>query len=626
MNSQNNYLNNKKVKSKFWKRLFLLGGITLGLSMIGAGGFFAINSITNISTSTSQVIVPQSVFAQTTYTDPKTNHSLIIKEYKAIYNHPATSVPNESNLRFYLTKENEDGSHDTSVLKQLAQYIFENLSFGPEISELKSISIGYQQLGVIDVNGFYIPATNEMFIDPNPVIKSLEGLKYSIDPKLNNSNSLSDLQKIQAIFSTIFHEYGHHIATVYASSIKSTDISSEKIYFNVIDSKNIVTESREEIYNSNFYKEFLKYTNLESNSINNSRRYTSSGNSFDSINIGSLTSASELFDIANKKYLKGATNIFKVNDNDSHKFSSTIDSNINLDRKTLGHLEDRTLGYYYSFEEQFTRKYQRLSFSPPISLNDSNQFSNNVKNAIQFYGTSNVSSLSSFGQDILHNFSIKKVGNSYQINNLYLADNPFGGVFQTDEGHETIVDQSLKLYESYLKLIGYGASISQIHHRNETSAGASGSLSVTTKESFDQIKFDGYFDSTKNIKGLVLKNKNNINEVLPIKITTNENFAFKSKSSITSSRDIFPQNTTAFASVLYNSYSTREYVDLNKINLNIPIKFWNDFNNDNELQESELENLVSTSETRKVTNFRSHNSEKLKYYQISNDFIIKKDY
>lgn len=630
-NESNKSLKGDKRISK--KKIFQVTSASLSLVAIALGGYFIYQNF-NTNDNDSDIL-PQKESNQIIYTDPETNHSITIKEYKAVYG-------SSKEQRYYFTKINEDGTKDESALKALAAYILKNLSYGQEISELKSINIGFQQLNVSEVNGFYIGTTNEMFIDPGPVVEGFEESGYSINPQVKNSNSLSVEQKIQAIFPTIFHEYGHHISNVYFNSLKKNDVNGVKsVYYNEIkkveNEKNetveIVEKSSEENYNLSFYNDFVKYTNL-GNSEYGKLQYTTRNNDNEDINIGSLTTASSLFDLANKKYQKGTENIFTVNDNPNNKIIGQIKTNGNVNGN-LGNPDDARLAYYYSLSEQFTRKLQRISYSSVKKLDDQDQFENNINNAIQFYGLSNGKALNGFGDDILHNFSVSKKNknplnqnNSYKLNNYYIADNPYGGTFETKNGQVEVPDQSKNLYESYLKIMGYGSSISQIFSKNTLKA-VSASQGAVGENFSDMIKFQGYFDESKKIKGLVFEKKDGKKEMVRINPTESSNFAFKAKSEIFSDRDITPKDTTAFAAALYKSYTTVDYLDLTKYNLKTPIQFWNDENNDNEDKESEYENLPTNpfaKYNRTITNFRSNNDSNQKYYQVNDDFTVSKDY
>jgi hypothetical protein len=166
-------------------------------------------------------------------------------------------------------------------LKILNERIKTDLQFGPEIEDLKTITINNLSKLESNVNGQYNPFTQEISI--------------SISNLIPNFQNIPSDEKVELIFQTIFHEYAHHFANVYITSIATNDVRN---------SKKLFTLSRDRSVHKNISKKFLEafekslhYSDNETNNLLSQNRNQ----------ISNLTTARKLYEASNSANIKNSS-------------------------------------------------------------------------------------------------------------------------------------------------------------------------------------------------------------------------------------------------------------------------------------------------------------------------------
>ncbi|MGL5204834.1 MAG: MYPU_1760 family metalloprotease, partial [Metamycoplasmataceae bacterium] len=353
------------------------------------------------------------------------------------------------------------------------------LQFGPEIESLKVIRFNNLSVLSRNVNGQYSPSTQEIDI--------------SIDHYLNEFKNINLKEKIELIFPTLFHEYGHHFSNTFITSIAKNDPkNSRRLYTKYYNAVNIsVFKNIPSVFLDEF-EQALHYNNSEmSNLLNNN-----------SDDVSSIKSAREIYNASNNINIKYNIEGDDYLGIDDYEFLNEIPFRrrdvsfpVNSDRYT----------YLFSIDELLTRKLQQITYI------DNRNGTSIANNTTTFTGTefSEGYSPSTMGSDISRNKSIEYVGNNnYDISEkLLLMDYPYGGRFHIKDGSIITVDPTVQsLWNAYYDIGGYEYGISQIYMNNSSTLTSNSSRTPLSRNDFNNIKFTGFLDnsSSKNYKGLLL--------------------------------------------------------------------------------------------------------------------------
>ncbi len=451
-------------------------------------------------------------------------------------------------------------------LQAINEKIKSDLQFGPEIENIKTITINNLSILNREVSGQYNPFTNEMSISISNLIPQFQNIPLE--------------EKVELIFPTIFHEYGHHFANTYITSISTNDIRNSKKLF----SQN-GTRSVHKNIPKKFLQEFEESLHYKNTTINNLL-------SNDKSQISSKKSARSLYEETNSANIKNKStdhDYLKIND---FRLTTKIPAR-NLEREFL--ITSDKYAYLFSIDELLTRKLQQISY---IDVLNGTSIANKTST---FTGTEYRGNFypSTIATDISKNKKIEFDGNeTYSINDeLILMDYPYGGIFIDNLGKTHIIKSTVNtLWNAYLDISGYQYGISQIFLNNTSKQATKTTRTSLSKNDFLNIKFTGFLDNSKKYKSLLLKNKNG-SYIKHNFIKNNYKYNFLSAKSDILSRErdlIKPQNKFGY---------TTDYINISKVDLTSPIKAWNDKNNNGNLDVGEDESL-NVSPNRPTSTFR----------------------
>lgn len=468
--------------------------------------------------------------------------------YYLFFNSNKTQDTNQSNKYVYKSQDifgknspkfiqaKPEGSNDYWLSPQeeqeLIQKIKNELGYGPEFDKLRSITIGDENMTGDDANGVYYSASDQIYINLEHFKEIINKLKNKVitdrHPMVQAiyTNDILSKIKINLIFETIFHEYGHHIGFTYLTNEFNNNLRAENIYIGS------GTRRRQSNWNEYFVKQFKKYLNY---SDWQGQKYTSATQTFQNKqykSIGSLYSQADLFKYANQEQE------YKFNDMDKFKsqnieyrfgpigdFTTLLPYKINKDQ----------LSYYYSMDELFTRKYQQLNqIYNPV---------NNYKTFLQgFFAYSDGQNKSLGGiSDILFNTLLYQNefgnvvwnGNKYELKNFkdyvpgdriydnpkkmnpnfddpaqsnrFLYDSPFNNnkYKYKDESGNVLPpgeDNHIKLYDLMDDFLGHknGADVSIVWPKNSINNNGLQKTFINSQNAYDAenlFKFGGYVDN-----------------------------------------------------------------------------------------------------------------------------------
>ncbi len=485
-------------------------------------------------------------------------------------NTPVKLIENETNGKYFFGMEG---------LKKLNEKIKYDLQFGPEIEQLKSIRINNNSILNEGVLGQYSPATNE--------------IEISIKHLVPYYNDLPIEQKINLIFPTIFHEYGHHFANTFITSIAKNDPNNNKSKIN----KNIPTKFLQA------FEKSLHYSADANIGKNQNKEYVSS-----------FKNAKTLYEESNNNGYLGL---------DDKNFEIQVPFWTYHDVLSLEfRITSNKYSYIFSIDELLTRKLQQITFIDKINEhsfgNETIQFTGNmIKN--QFY-------LSTMAEDISRNVPITNTSkNTYEVgNDLILEDYPYGGDYKGTNRTITLPSTVDKLWKAYYDISGSDYGISQIYLKNIMKNNNDSEIEPKyqlKKENFEEIKFTGFLEGKQN-KALILPTKNNGEKKILFVKNKYEYHKINAKKEILDKTWTLNKNNDKIG------YTT-EYESIKDIDTTKPIKVWTDENNNDKIEPNERKSLTISSE-RPTSTFRESLQSLYPnepYYQIvmkGNDAFLQK--
>ncbi|MGL6124886.1 MAG: MYPU_1760 family metalloprotease [Metamycoplasmataceae bacterium] len=529
---------------KFNKSMILKGILfALTLGAVGTGVWFVTSALINIvNTNNSDQLKPGN------------KETVTLEKSKDV---PIKLIEHESDGFFFFGVEG---------LELLNKRIKSDLQFGPEVETIKSIRINNLSILNENVNGQYNPFTHEMEISILHFIPEFKNIPIE--------------EKVELVFPTIFHEYGHHFATTYITSIATNDPRNSKKLF----AKNSGKSMHKNIPKV-FLDEFEKALHYDDSEVSN----LLSNNTND---ISSKRSAKYLYEHSNSSNIKynDGNDYLQI---DEFNFSNTIpfrNKNVPFDVKSNRHT------YLFSIDELLTRKLQQITYIDRINGKSI------ANNSTTFTGTEfkNGFLSSTMGADISRNKQIQWIENSdsYTIkDNLLLIDYPYGGNFIDNQGRSIKIESTLNaLWNAYYDIGGYDYGISQIFLNNSSIQNSSTTRTTLLRSDFRNIKFTGFLDNSKKYKGLLLKEKNGLYKE---HLFSKNNYEYKlmgAKSDVLSKTRDLNKEQNKFG------YST-DYIDISKVDFDEPIKVWNDINNNDKFENFESES-IKVSPHRPTSTFR----------------------
>ena len=550
---------------KAWKNVLTTGAIVLGGLTIGIGVFFAITLI-----------------QKPKITDTK-NAFILKRDYKQNNNFNLIEFPyrpdwaNED--KFFLGPKG---------LEKLNQTLNERLPFASEVDQLKYIAFNNQKSlpGPGQVNGQYNPYTMELDIDT----------RYFID----NGNFLTDdtteaqlNERVEFVFATILHEYGHHLANSYITAVRPNDARS---YNSKNSGKEILVPSNQPnmfIY-KNISDQFMsswqdalnydkdQFSQLEKNQANDSAKdilYTK-------------YSSKEIFDAANH----GLTNEFQRLSNSPEEFQTLLPSTDGMIQSFSPKLAN-LVKYSYGVDELFTRHLVSLNYIQPKQITLNSNWDSYTPDII----LRNKMSLD-------QNKQLKWEDNQ----RIFAVDNIFGGLLksanQQVDNSETIDNNAQKLLTTYRDAMGYGKLISQIYFNNENNRLGINESHISRND-FEQIKIGGFVKKDSNIKGLIINCSDGNKKLIEFEnIFQGVNLHAKNSPEAKTYTD----NNNEYYSYISKPINLAE-LDLSKIN---SITAWEDSNNNQNLDDNESITITKNQvvDSRPINTFREVLKQRVRTY------------
>ena len=551
---------------KAWKNVLTTGAIVLGGLTIGIGVFFAITLI-----------------QKPKITDTK-NAFILKRDYKQNNNFNLIEFPYKPNWadeeKFFLGEKG---------LAKLNQTLNERLPFASEVDQLKYIAFNNQKSlpGPGQVNGQYNPYTMELDIDTRYFIDNGNYLKDdTTEAQLN--------ERVEFVFATILHEYGHHLANSYITAVKPNDARS---YNSKNSGKEILVPSNQPnmfIY-KNISEQFMnswqdalnydkdKFSQLEKNQANDSAKDI----------LYSKYSSKEIFDAANH----GLTNDFQRLSNSPEEFQTLLpstDGKIQSFSPKLANL----VKYSYGVDELFTRHLVSLNYIQPQQITLNSNWDSYTPDII----LRNKMSLD-------QNKQLKWEDNQ----RIFAVDNIFGGLLkssnqQADTSSQTIANNSEKLLKTYREAMGYGKLISQIYFNNENNRLGINESHISRND-FEQIKIGGFVKKDSNIKGLII-NYDKDKKILVEFENIFQGVNLHAKNS--PEAKTYTENNNEYYSYISKPINLSK-LDLSKID---SITAWQDSNNDQNLDDNEsiLINKGQVVDSRPINTFREVLKQRVRTY------------
>ena len=552
---------------KAWKNVLTTGAIVLGGLTIGIGVFFAITLI-----------------QKPKITDIK-NAFTLKRDYKQNNNFNLIEFPYKPNWadeeKFFLGPKG---------LEKLNKTLNERLPFASEVDQLKYIAFNNTKSlpGPGQVNGQYNPYTMELDIDT----------RYFID----NGNYLTDdtteaqlNDRVEFVFATILHEYGHHLANSYITAVRPND---QRSYNSKNSGKEILVPSNQPnmfIYKNisdQFMNSWQDALNYDKENFSQLEKNQANDLSYNKDILYTKYSSKEIFDAANH----GLTNEFQRLSTSPEEFQTLLpstDGKIQSFSPRLANL----VKYSYGVDELFTRHLVSLNYIQPKQITLNSNWDSYTPDVI----LRNKMSLD-------QNKQLKWEDNQ----RIFAVDNIFGGLLkssnqQTDTS-ETITNNSQKLLTTYRDAMGYGKLISQIYYNNENNRSGINESHIS-REDFEQIKIGGFIKKDSNIKGLII-NYDKDKKILVEFENIFQGVNLHAKNS--PEAKTYTENNNEYYSYISKPINLTE-LDLSKIN---SITAWEDTNNNQNLDNNESMAITKNQvvDSRPINTFREVLKQRVRTY------------
>lgn len=479
---------------------------------------------------------------------------------------------------------------DDKAVNFMVKRFFATANFGPEIFSLKKIWISKVELTSTNENGIYIPNTHEIGLNGgnsardlyntnwktynadgstwttyNNLIKQLYGSVEGgeLDTIYRGANSYK--YRAEVMFQVLMHEYGHHLASSYFSSPFETDITKTYENYDEVEATNKTPseiDGMKNRWNANFLNEFesaFRYNQSTKPLIDS--RYTGLVTN-DTISVGKIYSSDQLFKLSNHdqnhkyyefgKYVddKGQIQTYKglaFTTNVGFNKIPLSETKYNYSRIQLD--SNKLLKYFYSSEEEFTRKQMQASLVPEETT--FNAFVRNKINSDLFMDEEMYETLYAGVEDkntIVPNIQF---GSGPIRSSQYMNDNPFITNIQTNKTPAEELATSMNNYMGHAE----GDNISYVWNKNGyevIESGKMGDINQTAKTDRNMFRFGGYIDSDK-YKYITF---DGIDEKFPITISRFE-LGYKDNIFASSKHDLASSNQFFYA---VNNYLDKSQV------------------------------------------------------------------
>ena len=405
------------------------------------------------------------------------------------------------------TNSNEAYLGDKGV-RDLATKIDNELGYGPEIMGINNINLVENGFISDDNNGVFIEATKQIFINTSNLRKRV-GTDKPLDAR------------VEAAYQIIFHEYLHFLTSSYVKKTKQVDHPAD-----LYSGQNRQRTSWDNYFVTHF-KNLLGYNDIS--------KYTTTEIDYKGTKyhpISSQYSTKQLFDIANGKASPHFT--LKNNSFFGGRYNYVVPSPIS---------KANQLGYLYSIDELYVRKYQQME----MILKDNSLYSDgwihNIVNGKQEIRASSFLIDTLRYQPDIYPHSIDRNKPNWR----YAIDSPYG---LNQQGVST-GGNAEALYDLMTEENGMlnGADIAYIIQQNNTSMVSETHYDAEKDENGnakttnpDLIKFGGYVPSSAGYKYVGYMDGNTY---VPLEITVH-NATYGYKQSLNSQIKTVKSNEDSF--------------------------------------------------------------------------------
>ncbi len=464
-----------RINLRFWI-LSSVGAMAIG--GIGGGAFVLYKQLTAKESDKVKLKYEYSEIRSNIYNDNEWSNAPKLIEVNAF---PKGSGSDPSRINdYWLGKKGRE---------LLIHRIRTELQKGPEFTLLKDIIIGDENKIQEESNGVYIPASNEIVINTHhfrhffPTINSTDEKAVDINLKY----------KVEQVMEVLTHEYGHHIAYTYLNSSRfgnsnTTPVSGEgALYHDSIHGRKVGE------WNKSFIRDFKHLLHYDDET---SPLYTSSNiNRTEPFykSIGSYFRAKDIFDLANGAEKPEYGLIDKGLRFGAWGREFTKNSRAKSDDK---------IGYMYSLDEIYTRKYLQLTYvfnrNGMFNIADKNTSRIDKEGWIHEKGDTKIKYATDFLLDTLnYKNQLDSTGAPHEF---YLNDAPYLTESESSKRNKNVIPRAQfvqpaeGLYNLMRRHFGQdsGDDVSFVWSMNSAKLIDADHIKINNVENYDQIKFGGY--------------------------------------------------------------------------------------------------------------------------------------
>ncbi|PAF54692.1 MYPU_1760 family metalloprotease [Mycoplasmopsis agassizii] len=595
---------------------------------------------------------------------------------------PATNWIQYDSFASRLTNGSEKWFFSKEELADLHKIILDRLAYGPEIYDLKRISFNNVDILSSGVNGQYFPATNEIFISVNSYIMQDMTFEQKVDAVLPtiyheyfhhfaNSYLQSDnLNQITRVNNTTLVSKA---VSTSASGQNNVTVSASQWNKNFVDEFQQLLNYENTADNNALKSEHLRSWVSAAGPRQCLCAVYAASVLYAMANENSTVANAQLQAVTNNLYVSApevsTTNGFRNNSAITYGAEQIA---YFYSQAELVPREFQKIGYvpFYSVENPGTNFSNRFAFAQNGFGTSVSETVNTSVTNIRTYSDTYIEDLGRSNKLLsqsVNNVDVPYIASDNRGAQYLLANNVSKGSLQINNREVvTFEDRTKDLYNAYLKAMGYDNEINQIYFVNPNIAVKSLGIvqaknpndSVSIRDKFNNIRMSGFLTKEKAAKydGLIIENGNkkikvaitylnnkNINSNKNV-LTDNNDFAsqnlvfnpvdnllkdgeftFKAKQNVSDlSKTLGPleskvtNSTSEYVSWMSDAY----FMDVSTHVSTSRIYFWDDLNNDDEVQDNEKFVPLLNNTSRTITSFRASQQGELgsrNFYTIAKD-------
>ena len=381
-------------------------------------------------------------------------------------------------------------------LEEFETYFQNHLYYGPEFYELNHIVLNDSNVFLESGSaaGLYIPAIKAIFINLSIYNKKYTGTLAILQNKYIYE-VMTKTEKFQVLMDVLSHEYGHYLISTYFNNVPDYDANTTILVGKDKDRHN-------ENWNIEYIDRFQKINNYQNTTWATTKQPMSSIITSSNKKYWAISSFYSLNDLyANANYAQNPADNFDLFAYISQNTQASGSSKILPSYIVSG----SDLSYLYSQDEIATRLLQQLM--QPFEIVDLNSRSFQLsKPKTNYYFA--------YAEDFLMSTSSLEYNTSTNTltSDLVFPNYMWGGQYQYLENGQvqttTLPSHNEDLYKLMLEGMGYGAEISKVWFKNETSTKDGNRIENQDDINYynpNLIRWSGYTDQKYDY--IVAKNK-----------------------------------------------------------------------------------------------------------------------